>query len=77
MVNRKKVERQARPKEAKKLVDARSEIETIDLAVKGVINEEPKSRRAWAAHNKFIRQAISYDVKIEDAFGRLIPDSAK
>jgi hypothetical protein len=85
MVKRVKVERQqkypnlnqAKPKAVQKLLDAHSEIETIDLAVEDVFNEEQKSRRAWAAHNKFIRQAISDDVKIEDAFGRLIPDSAK
>jgi len=84
-VNREKVERQqkhtnlnqAKPKTAQKLLNVHSEIETIDLAMEDVINEEQKSRRAWAAHNKFIRQAISDDVKIEDAFGRLIPDSAK
>ncbi len=77
MVNRKKVERQAKPKKTQKVLNAHPEIDSIDLAVEVVINEDQKSRRAWAAHNKFIRQAIADDVKIDDAFGRLIPDSAK
>jgi hypothetical protein len=82
MVRTAKVERQhkhlvldqAKLKKAQKLLGARTETETIDRALEQVINEEETSRRAWLAHDRFIREAILNDVKIEDAFGHLDND---
>jgi hypothetical protein len=39
--------------------------------VERVINEDEKNRRAWAAHERFVREAIRDRVEIDDALGRL------
>ncbi len=62
---------QSKLERAKKVLGARTETETIDRALERVISEDEKSRRAWAAHERFIREAIRHGVEIDDAFGRL------
>ena len=57
--------------QAKKVLGARTETETIDRALERVISEDEKNRRAWAAHERFIRAAIRQGVEIDDAFKRL------
>ena len=65
---------QAKLKRAQKVLGARTETETIDRALEQVISEDEKSRRAWAAHERFMRDAIRHGVKIADALGHLDGD---
>ena len=65
---------QIKLKRAQKVLGARTETETIDRALEQVISEDEKSRRAWAAHRRFIREGIRQGVKIVDAFDHLHSD---
>src|SRR5713226_8725257 len=70
---------QIKLKKAQKVLGARTETETIYRALEQVISEDEKNRRAWAANERFIRDAIRNGVRIVDAFGHLDherPDSA-
>jgi hypothetical protein len=62
---------QAKLERAQKVLGARTETETIDRAMERVISEDEKNRRAWAAHERFVREAIRDRVEIDDALGRL------
>ena len=65
---------QTKLERAQKVLGARTETETIDRALERVISEDEKGRRAWAAHQRFIREGIRQGVKIVDAFGHLNRD---
>lgn len=65
---------QIKLKRAQRVLGARTETETIDRALEQVVSEDEKNRRAWAEHERFIREAIRHDVKIGDAFGHLDRD---
>ena len=62
---------QAKLERAQKVLGARTETETIDRALERVISDDEKNRRAWAAHERFVREAIRDHVEIDDALGRL------
>ncbi len=58
---------EAKLKQAQKLLGAKTEIETIELALDEVISEREHQRRAWAATERFLRSGAV----IKDVFGRL------
>jgi hypothetical protein len=62
---------QAKLRRAQKILGAESESETIERALDFVIDEDERSRRAWAAHDQFMRTALREGLLIHDAFGRL------
>lgn len=58
---------EAKLKQAQKLLGAKTETETIELALDEVISERERQRRAWAATERFLRSGAV----IKDVFGRL------
>jgi hypothetical protein len=62
---------QTKLKRAQKVLGAKTETEAVERALDSVIDEDERNRRAWAAHDKFIRAAIREGLQIHDAFGRL------
>ena len=54
-------------KQAQKLLGAKTETETIELALDEVISERERQRRAWAATERFLKSGGV----IKDVFGRL------
>lgn len=62
---------QNRLKRAQKVLGAKTETETIELALERIITEAELSEQAWLAQNKFIKAATKDNLQIEDAFGRL------
>ena len=62
---------QAKLRKAQKILGAKTETETVERALDFVIEEDERSRMAWAAHNRFIRAALREGLLIHDAFGRL------
>ncbi len=61
---------QNRLKEAQKVLGAKTETETIELALERVITEADLSE-AWLAQDKFLKAAAMDDLEIKDVFGRL------
>jgi hypothetical protein len=62
---------QAKLRKAQKILGAGSESETIERALDFVIHEDARSRRAWAAHERFLRAALREGLLIHDVFRRL------
>jgi hypothetical protein len=62
---------QAKLKRAQKILGTKSEAETIERALDLIIGEDALNRRAWAAHDRFLRAAAREEVQIHDAFNRL------
>jgi hypothetical protein len=62
---------QTRLKKAQDILGARTETETIELALEKVITEAEISAEAWLAQDKFIKAAVKGNLQIEDVFGRL------
>lgn len=62
---------QGKLERAQKVLGARTETETIDRALDQVISEDERSRRAWTAHERFLRDARCEKLQVEDVFGRL------
>lgn len=62
---------QAKIKRAQKVLGAKTETEAIERALDSVIDEDERSRRAWTAHNRFIKAAVRDGLQIHDAFDRL------
>jgi hypothetical protein len=56
---------------AKKLLGAATETETVERALDQVISEEEANRKAWAAHDKFMKALVGGQVKIVDVYGNL------
>lgn len=54
-------------KKAQKLLGAKTETETIELALAEIISEHERQRRAWAATERFLKSGAV----IKDVFGRL------
>lgn len=63
---------QAKLRRAQKILGAASESETVERALDFVIGEDEQSRRAWAAHDRFMKAALRGGLLIHDAFGRLV-----
>lgn len=62
---------QNRLKEAQKVLGAKTETETIELALERVVSEAERNARAQQAQDKFLKTAVRDNLQIEDAFGRL------
>lgn len=62
---------QNRLKEAQKVLGAKTETETIELALERIISEAERNTRAQQAQDKFLKAALRDDLHIEDVFGRL------
>jgi hypothetical protein len=62
---------QAKLKKAQKVLGAKTETEAIERALDTVIEGDERNRRAWAAHERFLRAAKGEGLQIHDAFGRL------
>ena len=62
---------QNRLKEAQKVLGAKTETETIELALERVISEAERNTRARQAQDKFLKAAVRDNLQIEDVFGRL------
>ena len=62
---------QMKLRKAQKILGAESEGETIRRALDFIIDEDEWRRRAWAAHDRFMRAALREGLLIYDAFGRL------
>ena len=65
ILNQKRLDR------AKKILGVSTETETVEIALERVISEAEANRKAWAAHEKFVRSMIDGGHQIEDAFGNL------
>lgn len=62
---------QNRLKEAQKVLGAKTETETIELALERIISEAERDVRAQQAQDKFLKAAVRDKLQIADAFGRL------
>ena len=62
---------QTKLKKAQKVLGAKTETEAIERALDSVIDEDERNRRAWTAHDRFLRTAKREGLQIHDAFGRL------
>jgi hypothetical protein len=62
---------QAKLKKAQKVLGAKTETEAVERALDSVLDEDERSRRARAAHDRFLRAAVRDGLQIRDAFGRL------
>lgn len=62
---------QIKLRRAQEILGAKSDAETIDRALDFVIGEDERTRRAWAAHDRFLKTSVREGLKIRDAFGRL------
>lgn len=62
---------QANLKKAQKVLGTKTETETIETAIEMVLNEAEKTKKAWSAHENFIKNAAKEGLLIEDVFGRL------
>lgn len=58
-------------KKAQKVLGTKTETETIETALEMVLNEAEKNKKAWSAHENFVKTAIKEGLVIEDVFGRL------
>jgi len=62
---------QFRLKKAQRVLGARTETETIEIALERIISEAEQNEKAFAAHDNFLKTAIKEGLDIEDVFGRL------
>lgn len=62
---------QNRLKEVQKVLGAKTETETIELALERIISEAERNTQAQQAQDKFLKAAVQDDLQIEDVFGRL------
>jgi S-adenosylmethionine:tRNA-ribosyltransferase-isomerase (queuine synthetase) len=62
---------QTKIKKAQKILGAKTDTETVELALDKVIDEAEANQRAREAHERFIREAIGKGIQIRDVFGRL------
>ena len=62
---------QSKLKKAQKVLGAKTETETIETALEMVLDESEKNKKAWSAHENFVKNAVKEGLVIEDVFGRL------
>lgn len=62
---------QTRLKKAQKVLGSPTETETVEIALERVITEDEKNKKAWAAHDRFIKNMKKNGLVIEDVFGHL------
>jgi hypothetical protein len=58
-------------KRAQEILGARTETETIERALESVISEHERNRRAWAAHERFLKAAAKQRIVVRDVYGVL------
>lgn len=61
---------QTKLKKAQKVLGAKTETEAIERALDSVIDEDERNRRAWAAHDRFLRVVLREGLQIKDVFDR-------
>ena len=62
---------QNRLKEAQRVLGAKTETETVELALERIISEAERNAQARQAQDKFLKAALRDELQIEDVFGRL------
>ncbi len=62
---------QIRLKKAQNVLGTKTETETIEIALERIITEAEKDKKAWAAQDRFIKDAIKEGLVFEDVFGHL------
>jgi hypothetical protein len=62
---------QTRLKKAQKVLRAKTKTETIERALQSVLDEAERNRRAWDAHDRFLKAVLREGLSIHDSFGRL------
>lgn len=65
ILNQTKLER------AKKILGAATETETVEIALERVITEAETNKKAWRAHDKFVKSTAAIGMNIKDVFGNL------
>lgn len=65
ILNQKKLDK------AKKILGASTETQTVEIALDRVISEAEANKRAWAAHDEFVRDMVRGKHKIVDVYGSL------
>ncbi len=62
---------QDRLKQAQNVLGAKTETETIELALERIISEAERNTRARQSQDEFLKAAVRGELQIEDVFGRL------
>lgn len=58
-------------KQAQRILGTGTEAETIERALDEIISEAERSQRAWAAHDRFIKNALKEQIVVRDVYGVL------
>ena len=58
-------------KRAQRILGTDTEAETIERALDEIISEDERNRRAWAAHDRFIKNALKEKILVRDVYGVL------
>lgn len=58
-------------KRAQRILETDTEAETIERALDEIISEDERNRRAWAAHDRFIKSALKEKILVRDVYGVL------
>lgn len=56
---------------AQRILGTGTEAETIERALDEIISEDECNRRAWAAHDRFIKSALKEKILVRDIYGVL------
>ncbi len=62
---------QARLERAKKILGVATETETVEIALERIISEAEINKKAWAAHDKFVKSMVEGGFQIDDVYGNL------
>ena len=62
---------QTKLRRAREILGTKSDAETVERALDFVIGKDERTRRAWAAHDRFLKTSVREGLKIRYAFGRL------
>jgi hypothetical protein len=60
-------------KRAQRILGTGTEAETIERALDEIISEDERNRRAWAAHDGFVKSALKEKIVIRDVY-RVLED---
>lgn len=58
-------------KRAPRILGTDTEVETIERALDEIISEDERNCRAWAAHDRFIKNALKEKILVRDVYGIL------
>jgi hypothetical protein len=62
---------EAKLKRAQQILGTETEAETIERALDEIISEDERNRRAWTAHERFIKSALKERIVVRDVYGVL------